>query len=223
MPAPASLLRGREDIQLEERRRLARDIHDHLGQHLTALRMQLEHLHSQCAAHPAVLVDVVKAQGLAQALDRDLDLLIAQLRPPALPEGDFARSLSMLVDSWSQRFGIAGECLLSDHAARRLPKHAAENLYAIAEEALHNVVKHASATRVNLSLSESGGRIVLLIEDDGCGFSVSKPVPGRSGFGLVSMRERAELAGGDFEIESSPGGTAIYVRIPPGRADRSPC
>ncbi len=210
----ASLFQRREAIQQEERRRIARDVHDHLGQQMTALRMQLEALYTECASHPAMLDQIARTQRIAQGLDRDLDGLIAQLRPAA-PEGNFAADLSALVEGWSERFGIAAECAVSTDAARRLAKGAAPNLYAITQEALHNVIKHARATCVNVSLNRQDDRAVLLIEDDGRGFQKSRKLPSRSGFGLVTMRERAELAGGDFEIESSPRrGTTIYIRVP---------
>ena len=211
----ASLFQRREAIRHEERQRIARDVHDHLGQQMTALRMQLEALYTECASDPAMLDQIARTQRIAQGLDRDLDNLIAQLRPAALPEGDFAVALSALVEEWSARFGIAAECAVSTDAARRLAKSAAPNLYAITQEALHNVIKHARATCVNVSLNRQDDRAVLLIEDDGRGFQKSRKLPRRSGFGLVTMRERAELAGGEFEIESSPRrGTTIYIRVP---------
>jgi two-component system, chemotaxis family, sensor kinase Cph1 len=211
----ASLFQRREAIRQEERQRIARDVHDHLGQQMTALRMQLEALYTECASQPAMLDHIARTQRIAQALDRDLDGLIAQLRPAPLPERDFAVALSALVEGWSERFGVAAECAVSTEAARRLARNAVPNLYAITQEALHNVIKHARATCVNVSLNRQDDRAVLLIEDDGRGFQKSRKRPTRRGYGLVTMRERAELAGGDFEIESSPRrGTTIYIRVP---------
>jgi signal transduction histidine kinase len=200
------------DIQDEERRRIGRDIHDRLGQQMTALRLQLELLYTQCESYPAAQGQIAKAQDLVHAVDRDLDELVARLRPAELGTNDFGVALSDLVERTSQQFGIAAECAVFGGAAQALSADVTANLYAITQEALHNIVKHARATSVSVSLSPSVDCAVLSIEDDGCGI---QPVPRQCGFGLATMRERAKLAGGDFEIESlASGGTTIYVRIP---------
>jgi signal transduction histidine kinase len=210
----AVLFQRRAEIQEEERRRISRDIHDHVGQQMTSLRMQLELLSKRCQGYPPLLEQVEKTQRVAQALDGELDSLVAELRPAVLPPAEFAVALSTLVHGWSARFGIAAQCAVLNEAARRLTPDAAANLYAITGEALHNVVKHSGATFVNVSLSRRGDRAVLLIEDDGRGFQASPKARNGRAFGLTTMRERAELAGGDFEIESAAGGTTVYVRVP---------
>jgi two-component system, NarL family, sensor histidine kinase UhpB len=211
----ASLFERCADIRDEERRRIGRDIHDRLGQQMTALRMQLELLYTQCESYPAAQGQIAKAQDLVHAVDRDLDELVARLRPAALDTNEFGVALSNLVERTSQQFGIAAECAVFRGTAEALSGEAAANLYAITQEALHNIVKHAQATSVSVSLSRSADCAVLAIEDDGCGIQPAQDVPCRSGFGLTTMRERAKLAGGDIEIESpSSGGTTIYVRVP---------
>ena len=99
----------------------------------------------------------------------------------------------------------------------RLAADVETNLYRIAQEALHNVVKHAEARTVSVLLSRRDQHAMLVIEDDGRGFLPDAPPPlhGAAGFGLVSMRERATLVGGELEIDSTPGaGTSIFVRVP---------
>jgi signal transduction histidine kinase len=210
------LLIGRAaDIQQEERTRIARDVHDHLGQHVTALRIQLELLSSQCASSPGQLERIQKTQDVAEALDRGFDDLIRTLRSAPLPQVDLSEALSIFVKGWSAAFGIRAECALSFDGARRLPKVATLNLFAITQEALHNVVKHARATSVRISVIRRDDGVVLRIEDDGCGFDTRDGLERASGFGLLSMRERAELAGGVIEIDSAPGrGTTVSVFIP---------
>jgi two-component system, NarL family, sensor histidine kinase UhpB len=183
---------------------------------MTALRLQLEILFALCQGHPAQLAEVVKAQALAQTLDRGLHDWVWQLRSAALPQGDFAVALASFVSTWSEQFGIAAECTVSNDAAGPLSRRAAAHLYAITHEALHNVVKHARATKVNVSVSRRGDRAVLLVEDDGCGFTPPcDRVDAVSGAGLLTMRERAQLAGGDMTIESASGsGTTIWVVVP---------
>jgi signal transduction histidine kinase len=211
----AALFQRRTAIQENERRRIARDIHDHVGQQVTALRIHLQILNAHCQAQPTLLEEVAKLQALTEVLDRSLDGLIWQQRRDPLCRGTLDVALAAFVSAWSEQFGIAAECSVSTEAARHLPEDAAQNLSAIVQEALHNVVKHARATSVAVSVSRRGDRAVLLIEDDGKGFTPSAGSATGGRFGLLTMRERAELAGGEIEIESSPGhGTSIYVRIP---------
>jgi two-component system, NarL family, sensor kinase len=119
------------------------------------------------------------------------------------------------VTGWSAQFGIAAECAWSPDGTRRLPQVASLNLYAIAQEALHNVVKHARTTSVRISVTRRDAGMVLRIEDDGCGFNPTCELGRTSGFGLLSISERAELARGLIEVTSSPGrGTTVVVFIP---------
>ena len=209
---------ARAAIQDEERRRLAREIHDCLGHQVTALRLSLDALAAEGAANPQYASYIAKAQQLAQALDRSIDALTQQLRPAALDILDLPAALSRLVGDWSEQTGIPAECYVSGPASNQLDLHAASHLYRLVQEALHNVVKHARATYVNVSYVCRDGDYVLLVEDNGRGFDVSQVMRASQasrGFGLTSMRERAALAGGELEVESSPvHGTTIVVRIP---------
>jgi two-component system, NarL family, sensor histidine kinase UhpB len=210
----ASLFQRCADIRDEERHRIGRDIHDRLGQQMTALRMQLELLYTECELYSAAQGQIAKAQDLVHAVDRDLDELVARLRPAALDTNDVEVALSNLVERTSQQFGIAAECAVFRGAAEAISGEVASNLYAITQEALHNIVKHGRATSVTVSLSRSVDCAVLATEDDGCGIQPAQDVPCRSGFGLATMRERAKLAGGDVEIESpSSGGTSFLSHV----------
>jgi signal transduction histidine kinase len=125
-------------------------------------------------------------------------------------------SLRDLVHGWGRRFGIPAEFETSA-PDMRLADDVETNLYRIAQEALHNVVKHAQARNVSVLLSRRDHHAMLAIEDDGRGFQPDAPAApqGAAGFGLVSMRERATLVGGELEIDSAPGaGTSIVVRVP---------
>jgi len=188
----ASLVQSAAHTRRQERRRIARDVHDHLGQRMTALRIQLELLYPQCTS-PSQRERILQTRTVAEALDRELDDLIRSLRSDSTRDVDLGDTLSRFVKGWSAQFGIAAEVAFSPDGARRLPPGAALNVYAIAQEALHNVVKHARATSVRLSVTHRDNSVVLRIEDDGCGFN---PTYECAGFGLLSMSERAELAGG---------------------------
>jgi PAS domain S-box-containing protein len=199
-------------MQEEERRRIARDIHDQVGQQMTALRLRLEALRTRTDHEPATRVQVEGAQRLAEELDQSIDFLTSQLRPSTLDHLGLAVSLRDLVGGWAKRFGIRAE-FEATTPDMRLADDVETNLYRIAQEALHNVVKHAQAHAVSVLLSRRDDQAMLTIEDDGRGFELAAPQG--AGFGLVSMRERATLVGGELEIDSTPGvGTSIFVRVP---------
>lgn len=202
--------------QEEERRRIARDIHDHVGQQMTALRMSLEALRAQAAGHGTLVEQAERVQRLAEELDQAIDFLTWQLRPAVLDHLGLPAALQTLVEGWSERFSTAADFTADEAADVRLPRDVEANLYRIAQEALHNVAKHAHATHVTLSLAQQDGNLVLRIDDNGRGFDRDREVPAAgSGMGLINMRERAALAGGRLELASAEGrGTSISVRIP---------
>jgi PAS domain S-box-containing protein len=209
-------------VQEEERRRLARDLHDQLGQQLTALRMNLEVFRLQSQANSPVLDQLERTQRLADDLDRSIDFLTWQLRPDPLQHLGLPAALDQLVRTWSDRFAIEGE-FESIGSAARLHPDVEINFYRITQEALHNVVKHAAATRACVLLELGAARATLTVEDNGRGFRLAPNGAGDHQLGLVSMRERAELVGGTLEIESRPqAGTTVTVRVPlqPGRDRR---
>jgi signal transduction histidine kinase len=125
--------------------------------------------------------------------------------------------LQNLATGWSERFAVAADFAVDGVEDVRLPRDVEANLYRIAQEALHNIAKHASATQVTVYLMQQNGSLVLLIEDNGRGFDADgdHQADDGTGMGLMSMRERAALVGGQLEIESAADrGTSIYVRIP---------
>lgn len=201
--------------QEEERQRIARDIHDQLGQQMTALRMNLELLASRVEQSDAAAPQAARTQRLAEELDRSVDFLTWDLRPAALDHLGLAAALEKLVTGWSERFAIAAEFDASRAGSIRLSRDKEANLYRLAQEALHNVVKHAQATQVSASLQRRGSDLLLVLEDNGCGFAMGSAQSRGGGLGLVSMQERAALIGGAIDIESEPGrGTTIFVSVP---------
>jgi signal transduction histidine kinase len=200
--------------QEAERQRIAREIHDQLGQTVTALRMTLQAAADGRGKNRAQLA---RATELAAELDRSLDFLTSELRPASLDHLGLPAALVDLVTGWSTRFGIAADCETFGVESLRLHGDVEAHLYRITQEALHNVYKHAGAQRVSVLLERRGEVIVLMVEDDGCGFRSA--AVDSSGVGLIGMRERAMLAGGDLEVESAPGrGTTLFVRVPVGEA-----
>lgn len=203
--------------QESERRRIARDVHDHIGQQVTGLRLRLESLCRRFDVEKKTAEELRSLRDQAMKLDSDLSLLVWQMRPSVLDSHGLASALNSFIREWSANHEIGCE-FQSTLSNVRLPPDIETNLYRIIQEALNNILKHASATQVNVSLNYVGDEAVLLIEDNGSGFD---PDPENihttegSGFGLIGMKERAALVGGTLEIESRQGdGTAIMVRIP---------
>lgn len=204
-------------IQDDERQRIARDLHDNIGQHVTALRLKLTAIGSSVDAAGQQRLEA--AERVVTNLDRELDFIARELRPAALDLG-VVTALRQFVLEWSEAHGVTAEFHASGFTESRLPPASETHLYRVTQEALNNVYKHAQATRVSILLEKRGRDAVLIIEDDGRGFDpdVSRAETS-AGLGLVGMRERAQIIGGSLDVESKPGnGTTIFFRIPgPGR------
>jgi two-component system NarL family sensor kinase len=199
---------------VEERNRLAREIHDTIAQGLAGLVLRLEALDATLAQDPAsprAQEIVVQATELARANLEEarrsvLDLRAAPLEGRALP--DALRDLASRVERESHL-----EITLEERGGHRLPSRIELGLYRIAQESLTNITRHAEARHVRLELAVSRTRARLTIEDDGHGFDLDALAPGTHG--LVGMSERAKLMGGRLELASAAGrGTCIVVSVP---------
>jgi PAS domain S-box-containing protein len=197
--------------QEDERRRIAREMHDQFGEQLTALGHRIASLKSAAAGQSELHEPIEALQIVAQQLDRDVDHLVWELRPTALDDLGLRAALSNYVQTWSARAGISAELHASGLLDDRLGSEAETTLYRIAQEALTNVAKHSRAKNVELILERRADHVLLIVEDDGAGFD---PAVGTQGFGLLGMQERASLVGASLEIESALGqGTTILVRM----------
>ena len=209
-----ALLNRLVTAQEEERRRIARNLHDHLGQQLTALRLTIdalkqERLSKEDSAKRLDLID-----RLASQIDRDVDLLAWDLRPAELDDAGLTAAIETLLRQWAVAQNITADFHVSAPDALRVSRDRESHLYRIVQEALHNVGKHASARKVSVMIECRDDDLTVIVEDDGRGFRVDEPHTG-SGMGLISMQERAALIGGRIDWESAPGqGTTVFVRIP---------
>jgi PAS domain S-box-containing protein len=211
----ASVLRAltRRLVQAEEteRRRIARELHDRVGQNLSALNINLDILlgHLNDGALRRRLEDSLK---LVDATLQSIENVMADLRPALLDEYGLPAALAWYGQEYSQRTGILVD-VEGGEAGRSLRPEAAVALFRIAQEALNNAAKHSSAIRITVALEEEGGELVLSITDDGKGFDPANAPRGR--WGMTTMRERAEAAGGRLSISSSPGsGTTVSAAVP---------
>ena len=203
------------DAQENERKRLSRELHDQLGQQLTALTLKLATLKSMHGLPAEVRSELDALEAIAKQVDLDIDHLAWELRPTALDDLGLVEALNDYVKTWSSHFGLPAKLHTAGIERERLSGVAETVLYRIAQEALNNVAKHAGASGVELILEQRADHVSLIVEDDGIGFEVDEAVVNPDSLGLVGMRERAAFAGGTLEIESRPGkGTTIFVRIP---------
>jgi signal transduction histidine kinase len=201
-----------------ERRRLARELHDQVGQNLTALSINLNFVRAQAAEG---LADVVRSRlddslALIEQTVECIRRVMADLRPPVLDNHGLVAALRWYGSQIATRTGIA-IIVQGEEPVPRLPTSVETALFRIAQEALTNVVKHAQATQVTITLEVNAATACLVIADNGIGFEVTRLLSsdGHRGWGLLSMAERAEGVGGHCRIESRPGqGTRVVVEVP---------
>jgi signal transduction histidine kinase len=199
----------------EERKRIAADIHDDSIQAITAAGMRLQIMRRSVTDEEQLLLLGELEETIQLSIAR-LRHLLFELRPPALDREGLAVALRMYLDEWD----TPTRYRLDEHLASEPSEDTRLILYRIAQEALTNVRKHADARGVQVVLDENDGGYLVRITDDGVGF-VAEGAPATPGhLGLMSMRERAELAGGWLRIDSSPqAGTAVEFWIPSAEAE----
>jgi two-component system sensor histidine kinase UhpB len=194
--------------QEEERRRLARDLHDEVNQALTAILLRLEALSH---AAPDVSDEVSELKKLVNQAMAELLHLARQLRPTALDDHGLVPAIESQLRRFSAQTGVHAE-LHTTGDATGLDSDQEIVIYRVAQEALSNVAQHASAQRVELGLSANGHGVELTVRDDGRGFDTRVDT---DSLGLSGMSERARLLGGRLAVESNPGsGTALTLQVP---------
>jgi len=215
----ARLLRAsREKVALEERQRLARDLHDSVSQAVYGIALGARSAKELLAKDPALVQEPLEyVLRLSEAALAEMRALIFELRPEALEREGLTGALKHHTAVLRVRYGIAVDESLGGEPV--MSWESKEALYRIAQEALHNAGRHARATEVRLVLSQVDSQVRLEIHDNGVGFDAGSALPGH--FGLNTMHERATGLGGTLDIESHPGeGTIVRAIIPANRAAR---
>jgi len=214
------LLRRLFDAQEQERSRLARDLHDELGQQLAAIMIGLR--------------TIEQAQDLGQARERahavaaagaaglgEVRRIVRALRPTVLEDLGLGVAIERLCEDFQIVYGVPVDFTMSIEPAQRFAPPVELCIFRVVQESLNNAAKHAAATRVTVDVEADEASIRLSVTDDGLGFDVGGPTA--TWFGLIGMRERVELLAGTFDVRSSPGaGTTIRAQLPatrPARAD----
>lgn len=203
-----------QTIREEERTDIARELHDELGQALTALKMDVAALISHLPARSKTLRE--RAQNISEQIDATIKTvrrMASQLRPGMLDDLGLAPSMEWYAQEFQTRTGIAVETNVVEEELA-LNHAQATALYRIFQETLTNVARHAHATRVHAKLAIEREQLVMEIADNGRGFDAQE-VRGKRSLGLLGMRERAEMVQGTLEIRGAPGkGTTIVARVP---------
>jgi signal transduction histidine kinase len=208
------LLKALED----ERGRISRELHDEIGQALTAISINVAEIEKRLPPeHKAVRARLAETGALAQQTSERISALALDLRPSLLDDLGLVSALRWYVSRYAERSGIQVQMETVDLEGR-LDLEVETALYRVVQEALTNVARHAHATNVRLRLERKASSIAATIEDNGQGFD-TRELAGRKaserGVGLLGMRERISLLGGDFDIASvEGGGTALSVEIP---------
>jgi PAS domain S-box-containing protein len=208
---------AQDTAALEERQRLARELHDSVSQALYGIALGSRTARTLLAreAHPDRVAEWLEyVLSLAEAGLTEMRALIFELRPESLATEGLIAALQKQAALVQARHELAVHLTLSDDEPDA-PLEVKEAVYRVAQEALNNTVKHAQAERVELRLEQDAGELLLEVRDDGEGFDAAGTFPGH--LGLKSMRERIARLGGTLRIESAPGeGTRICAKIPPG-------
>jgi PAS domain S-box-containing protein len=203
--------------QEEERRRIAREMHDDWTQRLTLLGIDIAKLEKQLDAPDPALSLLHTMQEQLVSLSEDVHDLSRQLHPAILDDLGLVEALRSECASFSRREGIAVVYHLED-VPSCLPKDIALCVYRVAQEALRNIAKHAAVDEASVSLAAAGAELVLRVQDKGVGFD-PPAVFSRPGLGLSSMAERIRLVQGELSVRSATGqGTTVAVRIPLARS-----
>ena len=202
-----------ETVREKERARIARELHDELGQTLTSLKLGLGSIRDQPSRDDAVLRDRIEAMmGVVDAAVVDVRRIASDLRPLMLDELGLAAAIEWLVSSFGARTGIAVELSLSPLG--EIGPQASTAAFRILQECLTNVARHAAATAVCVAVSERNGLLDLSVADDGRGMARAAQSRKKT-FGLLGMEERALGLGGLLRVESRAGrGTTVKVRLP---------
>jgi len=215
------LLTRLNSAQEDERRRIARDLHDRVGQTVAGLSLRLKRLEVE-AASTAIQDACAELKKMISDISQDIHRAAVELRPTALDDIGLREALNTLLDGWRTQTGIDLDVFMRGLDGPRPPPVIETTVYRIIVELLTNIVKHAEATAVSVTLDRRTEQLVLVVEDDGRGFAEGSSLPSsQRHLGLLGIRERLELVNGHLKIESEIGaGTAVFIRIPLTPADQ---
>jgi signal transduction histidine kinase len=204
-----------EAAREKERTHVAREIHDELGQVLTAVKLDVAWINNRVRAFETLEDVKERVDATLGLLDQSIEAvrrISAELRPGVLDDLGLSAAVEWLARTFEKYSGVAPS-LQIEFDDSNLPENYQTALFRVTQEALTNIARHAEATEVTVSLTRHEGSIKLHVSDNGCGFSTDRN-KGRS-FGVIGMRERISILGGQFSVRSNAGqGTSITAILP---------
>ncbi len=212
-------------VQEDERARLSRELHDELGQILSALQYELGWLQRMIALKPeSAAGSFGNATDMLDRAVTELRRICKALRPPLLDDLGVAPALRHLVDEFRKRNTVVSDIDIDlDDLGDEITPEAALCMYRVLQESLHNVTRHAEASAISVALTRGAHHLQLSVTDDGRGFSMDDPTAAL-GCGIDGMRERAHLVGGSLHIHSEPNrGTSVVLRVPLSELEGDAC
>jgi signal transduction histidine kinase len=209
-------------LQDEERRRIARELHDSIGQLLAALSMNLSGVRGDIDRLTKTMAAIVDSESLVQEMGKEVRTISHLLHPPLLDEAGLRSALGWYVDGFSQRSKIPVDLdCLSDFG--RLPRDVETTIFRLVQECLTNIHRHSGSATASIRLQHKGNEVIVTVRDNGKGIPLEKlegmTLPGTAGVGITGMRERVRQLGGGLAIDSSTSGTKITARIPVPKPD----
>jgi two-component system, NarL family, sensor kinase len=206
------------EVQDQERRRIARDLHDSTGQTLTALKISVSFLQASCKDNPASLAIVSEVAHLADQAIEEIRTMAYLLHPPLLDEVGFACAAEWFIEGFAKRSGINVKTDMATHRAR-LPKKMEIALFRVLQESLTNIHRHSGASEATIHFQHEADAVILEIRDFGRGISEERlsllsGMSAETGIGLAGMRERLHELNGKLEIESDSHGTSMRATVP---------
>ena len=213
-----ALLEHLETVREEERRRIARELHDDTSQRLTGLKANLEAAIERLPDEAHESRDLLKKlQVISTDIMDEIQKLIYELRPTLLDDMGLIPALDWLLDNYLESIGVHVNLRTSGNI-KRLPHQLETTIFRVIQEAINNILKHADASHVSVSLYYRKNVVKIRVKDDGKGFAVEEAIGSKDrprGLGLISMSERVELVNGIFDIRSGSGsGTEINIQVP---------
>ena len=213
----SQVLRSTVEDQEAERRRIARSLHDSLGQTLTLLKLGLDELGHALPDSDKIRERLAALKGLAKGVGSEVNRLAWEIRPTALDDLGLETAIRHLIETWSERLNLRFDLRLTLDD-RRLNSNIETTLYRVLQEAITNIARHADATRIAVLLQAREQEVSMIVEDNGRGFSSNDAEPldkPSKRLGLLGIRERLSLVSGTLEVESAPGqGCTLYIRVP---------
>ncbi len=199
-------------VQDQERRRIARELHDCTGQTIAILKMNLERLTQLANLGPEPTALLSESVALVEAMSKQVRTISYLLHPPLLDEIGLVAALQGLVEGFSQRSGIEASLQIDDDFCK-LPSEMEISIYRIVQECLTNIHRHSGSPTVRIRVERLAAEIEIEVQDDGRGIPSAIIANGR-GVGLFGIQERAKHLGGTVEIESNGKGARVFARLP---------